>query len=281
MHAAARSGFADYRQALEFAENAFAFGDYAQVIRVLSPWIMPSPVDAATARNAGDGYAWLASAAWFENRPVDAREILRTGLRVNASMTLDPLLFPPELVQFFREVREEMQPELASAESGGSGNTIYIESRIVEHSIWVSMIPFGYGMFANDRSDWGIAYAFTETSLLAVTTGLFWANYAERSRSDDPANPFGYPDPERAALRRRIHVATGWALLGVMAANIVHGALIHQRSQSVQYRTLSGPPEDLDERLPDRAAQQRARRWQLSVYPILDVGTRRHPSREW
>lgn len=282
MHAAARSGFADYISALEFAENAFAFGDYRQVIRVLTPWLMPSPVDATTARNRADGYGWLAAAAWFENRPMEAREVLRTGLRVDPSMALDPLIFPPELVQFYREVREEMQPELTEISDNSGDNVVYIESRVVEHSIWVSMIPFGYGMFANGRSDWGIAYAFTEVSLLAVTTGLFWANYAERRASDDPRNPLGYPDPNRAALRRRIHVATGWALLGVITANVLHGALTHERAREVQYRTLTGPPDRLDERIMGREPQSKARRWSVLVYPTLELGAPRRPhSLEW
>lgn len=281
MHAAARSGFSDYVSALEFGENAFAFGDYAQVIRVLSPWLMPSPVDSATTRNAGDGYAWLAAAAWFEARPVEAREVLRAGLRVNASMTLDPLVFPPELVQFFRDVREEMQPELNSMNAEGGDNVVYIESRVVEHSIWVSMIPFGYGMFANGRSDWGIAYAFTEASLLAVTTSLFWANYAERTASDDPSNPLGYRDPRRAELRRRIHVGTGWALLGLVATNMIHGALIHERQRRVQYRTLSGPPEGIEEPRLSRHTDPRPRRWSISFHPILELSPRPPVANDW
>lgn len=280
MHAAARSGFADYVSALEFAENAFSFGDFAQVIRVLSPWLMPSPVDSATTRNAGDGYAWLAASAWFEGRPLESREILRAGLRVDSSMTLDPLIFPPEMVQFFRDIREEMSPELSSQRAAESDNVVYIESRVVEHSIWVSMLPFGYGMFANGRSDWGIAYAFTEVSLLAVTTGLFWANYADRTASDDPARPIGYRDPERAELRRRFHVGTGWALIGVIAANIIHGAVIHERERSVQYRTLSGLPGEFGSG-PLSRPSNRARRWNIRVEPILELGPRRAVVQDW
>lgn len=277
MHAAAKSGFATYDDALDFAENSFAFGDYDRVIRVLEPWLMPTPVDRATEAIVADGYAWLGASAWFEGRIEEADVIFRAGLRQRHTMSLDPLVFPPELVHFFRELREQMQPELTQNRSNATDNVVYIESRVAQHPRWVSMLPFGYGMFVNGESEWGIAYAITEVSLLGVSASLFWANYAQRTASDDPANPLGYPDARRAETRRRVHIGTGAAFLGVMFINVVHGALIHNREQRVQYRTLTGPPEGFDA---GGTPSQRSRRWQIRVTPLLDLSNQPpHPRR--
>lgn len=274
MDAAAQSGFARYGAALDFAENSFAFGDFDGVIRTLHPWLYPSPVLDAAAQASSDGYAWLGASAWFNDNPELCQKYFEAGLRAHRNMTLDPLVFPPELVQFFREIRDRMQPTREADQAAQSDNTVYIESRVAEHPRWVSMLPFGYGMFVNGENEWGILYALTEVSLLTVSTTLFWANYAQRIPSDDPSRPMGYPDEARAEMRRRVHIGTGAAFIGIVVINMIHGAVIHNRERRVQYRTLSEPPEGFQER---SSADRRPQRWQIQVGPIFSTGpTRLH-----
>lgn len=269
MDAAARSGFARYRDALDFAENAFAFGDFDAVIRTLEPWLYPSPVLDSAAQTSSDGYGWLGASAWFNDNPDAAHRYFEAGLRAHRTMLLDPLIFPPELVQYFREIREAMLPPTNDPRAPREDNTIYIESRVAEHPRWVSMLPFGYGMFVNGESEWGITYALTEASLLAVSASLFWVNYSRRLPSDDPAQPMGYADPRRAEMRRRVHIGTGAGFIGLVVINMIHGAVIHNREQRVQYRTLSAPPEGFS----DVHSQNHRRRWNIQVAPIFAAET--------
>lgn len=262
--------FDDYNDALFFAENAFAFGDFPRTIAALEDWLLPAPRQGITDEAAIEGYTWLGVSAYFLEDERFAERAFVAGLRLSGRMQLDPLVFPPEVLQFFAQVRERWADRL-DLDDRDDDNVVFIESRVEEHSLLVSMLPFGYGMFVNGQNEWGITYAILESSLLAVSAGLFWANFAERSASDDPENPLGYPDPERAELRRRIHIGTGAAFLGLVAVNIVHGALIHQRDGIVQYRTLPDAPEDFEERIESR---ERAQRWNLRVQPILEL-TRR------
>ena len=129
------------------------------------------------------------------------------------------------------------------------------------------MIPFGYGMFVNGESEWGIVYAFTQASLLTVSGALFWTNYAKRTTSDDPANPLGYADPRRAEVRRRIHIGTGAAFIGVLVINMIHGAVIHGRENRIQYRTLTEPPDGFGE----TQSTRNPRRWNVQVGPIFQT----------
>lgn len=264
--------FDEYSDALFFAENAFAFGDFPRTIGALEDWLLPAPRQGISDETAIEGYTWMGVSAYFLDDERFAERAFVAGLRLSGRMQLDPLVFPPEVLQFFAEVRERWAERL-DLDDRDDDNVVFIESRVEQHSLLVSMLPFGYGMFVNGQNEWGITYAILESSLLAVSAGLFWANFAERSASDDPENPLGYPDPERAELRRRIHIGTGAAFLGLVAINIVHGALIHQRDGIVQYRTLPEAPDDFEERIESR---ERAHRWNLRVQPILELTRRPH-----
>lgn len=266
-------GFSTYEDALSHAENAFAFGDYDTVIQTLKPWLYPHPVQDGTAQNIANGYALLGASAWFVDAIKDTEKYFTAGLYQQPTLTLDPLVFPPALISFFQDLRKKL--DLHEEEHVNEGeHTLYIESRITEHPIWVSMLPFGYGMFVNERPEWGVVYALTEGALLTVSTGMFWANYAQRQPSDDPEHPMGYEDPQRAKMRKRVHIGTGAAFLGVVLVNIIHGAIVHKQTQQVQYRTLSSPPEGFDSTehsKRSRRSEQNQRRWNLQIGPYSNT----------
>ena len=268
------AGFYSYADALSHAENAFAFGDYDTVIRTLRPWLYPRPIRDAATQNTSNGYALLGASAWFIDETDIAERYFTAGLEHQADLKLDPLVFPPALVSFFQKVRTSLDLGDQDDAQPGQSNTLYIESRISEHPIWVSMLPFGYGMFVNDKPEWGAVYALTEGALLTVSTALFWANYAKRIPSDDPNHPMGYLEPQRAKMRKRVHIGTGAAFLAVVLINIIHGAVVHKQSQQVQYRTLSSPPEGFDtpERLErTRRSERNQHRWNIQIGPYSNA----------
>lgn len=265
------AGFLEYEEALIHAENAFAFGDYETVIETLEPWLYPQPRRDAATVNTIHGYMWLGASAWFTDNLEDAERYFTAGLLQHPTMALDPMVFPPALINFFNTVRDDLDLQLPEVRNGADSNTLYIESRVSEHPIWVSMLPFGYGMFVNNKPEWGAFYALTEGALLTVSTVTFWANYAKRLPSDDPDHPMGYADPARAKMRKRLHIATGATFLGIVVINAIHGALVHKQTRQVQYRTLSAPPEGFDsaersER--SRQSERNQKRWHIRVGPF-------------
>lgn len=278
----ALAGFYEYEEALIHAENAFAFGDYETVIQTLGPWLYPQPRRDATAENTTYGYTWLAASAWFVEDLDDAEKYFTAGLRQHPTMQLDPMVFPPALINFFQAIRKEMDLLDPQDNEVSESSILYIESRVSEHPIWVSMLPFGYGMFVNNKPEWGAVYALTEGALLTVSAVTFWANYAKRLPSDDPNHPMGYADPERAKMRKRLHISTGAAFLGVVLINAIHGALIHKQTRQVQYRTLSSPPEGFDSTERSERSRQSERnqnRWNIHVGPFSN--SPRAPLSNW
>lgn len=257
----------NYEEAVSHAENAFAFGNFQAVIHILEPWLYPEPSEKIGNQNTADGYAWLGASAWLIDDPKAATNYFKTALHLHPDMKLDPLVFPPVLLKFFEDIRREMKldDDIAAPEKSG---TVYIESRMTTHPLWVSMIPFGYGMFANHEPAWGAVYALTEGTLLTVSASLFWVNYAKRLPSDDLQHPMGYIDPENAQRRRTAHIATGAALLGIIVINMIHGALVHDRTGQVQYRTLDAPPSSLDVFDPTQRSDIKPQRWRVRIGPF-------------
>lgn len=260
------SPFDDYEEALGFAENSFAFGDYDRVIRVLFEELYPTPPDHVPDLLLSEGFMYLGVSAHFEDNLDLARRAFLDLLRRDPTWELDPFVFPPEVISFFDALREEYADELPIQDEDDRG-TVFIESRVREQSILVSILPFGYGLITNGETEWGVFYALTESALLATTVSMFWLNRRDRVPSDSLTRDFGYDDANLARRRQRVQIGTGVAFLALVAANVVHGALAHDTEKDVRYRTLERPPSEFD-RMEERSSRPR---WRLRVSPILEL----------
>lgn len=227
-----------FEDALEYADNAWVFGDYDVVVGVLAPRLLPEPPPMET-RVLVRAYSRLASSAYFIGDLERAEAAIVQILRVEPTWRLDPLVYPAQVLAFFEEVRDA-HPELARAvePETAPGEAIFVERSVREQSRLVSMVPFGYGFFASGQDAWGMVYLLGQASM-AVTSVSFWATN-EASRTPD-----GLLLASEANLRRqRIHVGTGWAFLGLVVINAVHGAIAHQSEVEVGYRRLADPPPE-------------------------------------
>lgn len=251
--------FDTFEQALAFADNAWVFGDFALVVEVLTPWLVPTPPPASDAvlRRAWER---LGASAWYEDDSDLAESAFVELLVLDPRHRLDPFVHPAPLVQFYDEVREDRASELPVETPTLGGATVYVERRVQTQSMLVSMLPFGWGFFAAGRDGLGTTYLITEVALGATSAGLYWAN--EAARGADGL----YDDATVPERRRRIQVVTGWSFFALLATNIVHGALAHRSITSVEYRTLTEPPSELVD--PDTSMRP-ARRWQFRFAPVF------------
>lgn len=261
-----RSPFDDYDEALEFAENSFAFGDYERVIRVLSTELYPDRPDAVADLLIAEGFNYLGVSAHFVGNYDLAERAFLDLLRLDPAWELDPFVFPPEVISFFNDLKEEHADEFG-LENGEDRETVFVESRVREQSMLVSILPFGYGLITNGETEWGVFYALSESALLATSVSMFWINRANRKPSESLTIDFGYEDPDLARRRQRVQIGTGIAFLTLVTANVIHGALAHDREKDVRYRTLDRPPEEFDSRN-DRSS---AGRWRIRFTPLLDL----------
>jgi hypothetical protein len=248
--------FQSFADALQFADDAWVFGDYDLVILVLQPRLQPAPppVD-----NVMLIHAWsrLGSAAYYEGDEALAYESFLELLRIDAGHALDRLLFPAQVIAFFERVRSENVGELQieTARPGG-GETIYLVRSSTRQSRLVSALPLGYGFFTQDRDIEGTVYLLGEAALGITSAWLYIAN--ETARDDDGF----YGDLGLAQRRQRAQLGTGIAFFALLGANILHGALTHPTETDFEYQTLDELPEGVE-------PQTRARRWRFGFNAII------------
>lgn len=231
--------FASLTEALEFSDNAWVFGDYGQVVEALAPWLLPSPPPAETGILVR-GYARLGSSAFYHDQPDIARDAFLQLLLISPSYRLDPLVYPAQVIALFEEVRDQNQDRLGTIAPTipPGAEAVFVERTVTHQSIWVSMLPFGYGFLSSDQAGVGAAYLLAQSAMAATSVGFFLS--LELNRDDEGR----LLNNDLNRRRRRAQLSTGWAFVGLVALNALHGALVHQDEVQVQFRQLPGPPEE-------------------------------------
>lgn len=238
------SGESSIEELLQFSEDAWVFGDYDLVVETLRPVLFPSPPPIAE-DSLVRAYTRLGSAAFYEQEIELARACFLDLLRLQPAHELDRLLFPAQVIQVFEEVRRANAAELGVQEdvpSPGDGRTVYLLRSSSTQSRLVSALPFGYGFFVRGRDLEGTLYLVSESSLAVASGWLFALNELERG-SDGL-----FDDGGLARRRQRAHVGTGIGFLVLVAANMAHGLLTHERETNVRFQSLDEPPDELDAR---------------------------------
>ena len=254
-------GFATFDEALEFAENSYLYGDYLDVVQTLWSRLLPEPIADAANADLIRAYTLLGTAAHFEDMGRIADEAFLEVLRRDPDRRLDPLLYPPRVIERFESVRDVNADELDSLRGPDErSSTLYIQQEVREQSLLVSMLPFGYGFFTSDRDAQGVGYLIGETLLGTTMIGLYASN--ELARTDDGF----YEDPQRARNRGRAQLAIAGGFTALVLINAVHGAVTHDRSRRLSYRTLTEPPPELRDEGGDSS---RRPRWRVSISPLV------------
>jgi hypothetical protein len=248
--------FESFPEALQFADDAWVFGDYDLVILVLEGRLLPTPppVDDELLVHA---WSRLGSSAYYEGDEALAYECFLQLLRIDSSHTLDRLLFPAQVIAFFERVRSENTEVLGVGTTPSQGGqTIYLVRSSTRQSRLVSALPLGYGFFTQDRDIEGTVYLLGEAALGITSAWLYIAN--ETARDSD-----GYfPDVRVAERRQRAQIGTGIAFFALLGANILHGALTHPDETDFEYQTLDELPSGVE-------PQSRARRWRIGFHALL------------
>ena len=236
----AGDGFERFDDALRFAENSFIYGDYRYVVQVLNHRLLPTPPEGVEPRSLIRAYTLLGTAAHFESLGDIADSAFLEILLRDPRFRLDPLLYPPRVIERFEAVREANAERLDALIAEDQVNpVVYVEREVTEQSMFVSMLPFGYGFFASDRDIEGLSYAIAESGFGGAMIGLFLANEIARGRD-------GYfEDTTRARNRGTAQVVMASAFTATVLANAIHGAVTHDRSRRVNFRTLTEPPPEL------------------------------------
>lgn len=250
-----------FEDALDFAQNSYLYGDYGDVVTTLAPVLLPEAPDGVSDPTLVRAYTLLGTAAHFEDEGPIADDAFLEVLLRDPRFQLDPLLYPPRVIERFERVRETNAHRLeALTEERDLGSVVYIQREVREQSRLVSMLPFGYGFFTSDRELAGFGYAVSEGALGATMFGLFLSNEFARGRDGF------FAEPERARNRATAQLVVSSAFTALVIVNMVHGAVTHDQSMRSQYRVLDEPPADFED---GPSGVSRRRGWRFSFAPIF------------
>jgi hypothetical protein len=250
--------FDSFSEAADYAENAWIFGDYAMVVDTLATLILPNAPPDADLDLLERSYGRLGASAFFGGNTELASQSFLALLLLAPRTELDRLVYPAQVIRVFEQVRVDNAALLAPllGETSSGDGAVYIERTVHEQSILVSMLPFGYGLFAADRPGPASGYLVGQLATGLTSASLFIANEAARGADGTFARPGA------ARTRQQVQITSGWLFVSLVAANALHGALVHERTRTIEYIRLDGPPDDLQSR-------DSSRRWHVRIVPIL------------
>ncbi|MCB9507596.1 MAG: hypothetical protein H6698_06775 [Myxococcales bacterium] len=248
--------------ALRFAENAFVYGDYPDVVATLEPLLSAPEIPDADRAALVRGHTLLGTAAHFTGREAVADAAFLAALRLEPRLRLDPLVVPPRVIERLEAVRAAHAVELdALIAESTAATTVYVEREVREQSRLVSMLPFGYGFLASERPRPGLAYLVSETALGVGMVSMYLSNEVARDASGF------FDNPERARRRGTAQLALASAFCSLVVVNVAHGLATHSDTERVQYRRLSEPPPEIS----GTDARARGRGWTVRLVPVFAV----------
>jgi hypothetical protein len=244
---------------LQRGKNSFDRGEFRRAVEIVHPLVYPE-IRLQSQHQIIQAHRILGVSYLFEKQQEAAAGEFRKLLQLSPDYHFDPLLDPPEVVDFFNTVRRDYGAELAQLEAKRkeaerarqrdkeecnkmrAGPSV-IERRVGRNSFTMNFLPFGAGQFQNGHRKKGWAFLTAETMLGAVSVGALATNLAvyglrpQRTCRYDmgdtacPPNWIDHTDEDRSRWLTRVQVASGALFLGVVAWGILD-AIYHYRPET-------------------------------------------------
>lgn len=257
---------ADEYDQFVIAKNAFDAGEYQESVRrfeeLLKNGLQNPTLVTEALKLLGVSYLFT------ENRKA-AEEQFTKLLTKAPDYTIDPLLYPIEVVDFFTEVKQKNQKRLDAlakakaieeaarkakeeaarkAEFERMKRNIYLERNVTSGSLLVAVLPFGAGQFQNRQKAKGWAFLSSEALLCVSSTVFFFLHSSLRSRADKPFEDSNKKDiyiMREKAYRIANHASL--ITLGVTAIAGIADSLYFFKKERVEWKKVNEKdvPENL------------------------------------
>jgi hypothetical protein len=271
---------------LQRGKNAYDRGEFRRAVEIVRPLLYPD-LRLQSENQIVQAHRILGVSYLFEKQQVAATGEFRQLLQIRPDYHFDPLLDPPEVVDFFNSIRQDYGAELAQLEAKhkqaerarqrdkeecekARAGPAFIEKRVGRNSFTVSFLPFGAGQFQNGQRAKGWGFLTAETVLGAVSVGAFATNLAvyglrpQRTCRYDvgdsvcPPNAIDHTDENRSRWLTRVQVASGAMFFGAVAWGIIDAIYYYQPETQLSlagaaHRPLSAGNLRLSPAVMDRA----------------------------
>ena len=236
------------------AKNAFDAGEYQAAVHrfdvLLKSGLQNPTLVVEALKLSGISYLFIGNEA--------AAEVQFTELLTKVpEYSLDPLVYPIEVVDFFTQIKQKNQKrfaelakakaleeaarkkkeeDLRKAEFEKMKRNVYIERNVRTGSLLVAVMPFGAGQFQNNQKLKGWAFFSSELLLGASATVFFFLHTSLRTAAeqpfDNPSEKDRYVRLERGyRLANQISLIT----LGVVLTAGIVDSLLNYRQETVEW----------------------------------------------
>jgi hypothetical protein len=262
----ARPIFGDEYDDFAIAKNAFDAGEYQEAVKrfdvLLKRGLQNPSLVIESHKLIGISYLFIGNQELAESH-------FTKLLTLAPNFTLDPLLYPIEVIDFLTKIKQENQKRLEAlakakaleeaarkaeeaarqkAETEKLKRNIYIEREVHKGSLLMAALPFGAGQFQNGEKIKGYLFLSGELILTAASITFFFLHAGLR---DDAEAPVETPaQRENLELREKVyrignHVSLG-ALGAVTAAGIID-ALLRFKKETASWKRVKEKdvPEEL------------------------------------
>jgi hypothetical protein len=255
---------------LQRGKNAYDRGEFARVVEIVRPLLYPE-IRLQSEGQIVQAHRILGVAYLFEKDEAQATHEFRKLLQLMPDYRFDPLLDPPEVVDFFNNVRKGYDSELGDLEARRRAmeqarqrdkeecdkvraGPAFIERRVGRNSFVINFIPFGAGQFQNGHRKKGWAFLVAESvlgaaSIAALTTNL--AVYGLRPqrpcRFDPgstacPADAIDHTDENRSRRLTQLQVASGAMFFGAVAWGVIDAIYFFKPETQLSLAAASKTP---------------------------------------
>lgn len=208
--------------ALRDGNAAAAEGDWSRVTALVDPLLR----DQLPPAELAEAHRLAGIAAYFQQRATAAEHHFLAYLRLELDARLDPALYPPEVVNFFNDVRIRHQAELRARD----------KARRPPKRYWILNLVPPLGQVQNgDRTK---AYVFGGLigafAIGNVTSYLVLRSWCTRVSGSGGASATCDERESGAARLRAVNIATGVGLILAYGFGVYDGVSNYRRRESMQ-----------------------------------------------
>ncbi|MCP4196911.1 MAG: hypothetical protein GY762_07140 [Proteobacteria bacterium] len=272
-------------QIFEMAMNAFNAGLYEEAATRFNAMLKTETENPALLLEC---HKFIAVSKLFIGDKESAEHHFLELLTISPEYTLDPMIFPIEIIDFFTEIKAKNKKQLEAlalararekanllaeqaarklAEKEALMRNVYLEKEVKKNSLAVAMIPCGAGQFQNGDKLKGALFLSGELLLAAAAITTYALHESLRSDSKQPyESKEKRKQAESRELGLRIANHASIAALVTLAVGGIVDALVHYRPQVVTWKTLK--EKDVPKPVRPGGSQSKHR-----ITPGLDIGT--------
>lgn len=225
----------DTKAAFRRARNAFAYGNYGDAVQRFRELLYPAPGKLKSGKLKRKSHKFLGVSYYYLHlrtkqkryQKASEREFTRL-LILNPKAKLDPLLYPPNLINFFEKVklanRRRLEAILRRRQQQRNATKVQIVPLQVERHYYASnpliaAIPFGVPQFVNRQPTKAWLLLSGQAASLGLNIVAYFAIYARQIKDGDQRGRFRTEDISTVRAWQIVQFSS----LGVFAALVVYG----------------------------------------------------------